>query len=220
MFVFAVEEALTTARAEFAQQAHHAEIQFQKRIAAKMVEMMEANTAKTAAAVEQASAAAKQKVKWYEFEMCVSSNVLFPCPQAEAEFSVIALELREEMQQLVTTYDKALAEAKALQARASERAEQYAGDLATHKARDEKNDLLIVKLRQDNAKLRLRCTLLFARAVNMLTSARTSADTKVRQLTTRMVTAETSVAQFTKVTTDIKDILKANHQEQLLTVSL
>ncbi len=58
----AVAEALAAAEIKHEQELQQADFQFQKRIAAKMVEMVEANAAKQANAVAAATEAARKKV--------------------------------------------------------------------------------------------------------------------------------------------------------------
>lgn len=195
-----VSDALAEAEAKHEEALHNAEFLFEKRIAAKMVEMMEANAVKQAAAVEKAAEASKKKVRHHASVghttdcFAVTVDNVFAGMQAEIEFAIVANDLRTEMQKLVVTYDRALDEASVMQARAEQRAELYASDLAGHKAIDEKNQRLVISLRKDNAKLRLRQTLLFAKVVSLLSTERAAAKRSIELLTARSVHAE-SVAQ-------------------------
>ena len=67
-----VSEALAEAEKKHEDILHSAEFQFDKRVAAKMVEMMETNAVKQAAAVEKAAEVAKKKVSCgaYDWVYC------------------------------------------------------------------------------------------------------------------------------------------------------
>ena len=138
--------------------------------------------------------------------------------QAEAEFAIVANDLRTEMQKLVVTYDRALDEASVMQARAEQRAEMYASDLAGHKAIDEKNQRLVISLRKDNAKLRLRHTLLFAKVVSLLSTERASSKRNIEVLTARSVHAESVAQDLMEIKNTLVRTMETNRSEAVTEV--
>ena len=216
----AVAEANRIAEDKQEEALRKAEVAFDKRLAAKMVDMMEANKVKTAQEVD----IALRKVSgwllrglggWRGWRLGMR-NLLFVCvpvnAQAQIEHNAIAEEIQQEMHELVKTYERAVAEAETRRMLSEKRAEGYAGDLAVYRAKEDKNALLVDKLRKDVTREKLRLTIVFARSVTLLASASQSAQSAAKKgldMASRMMLAEARVDTLLKMKTDVTDVLNA-----------
>jgi hypothetical protein len=199
MVAEAVQEAQRLAELEKEDALGKAEVAFDKRMAAKMVELLENNKVKTAQALE----AAKK--------------------QAKKEHDALSERIRAEMHQLVKTYERAIADANQRRVLAEQRAEGYASELAVGRAKDEKQVLLVDSLRKDVAKYRLRLALLFARSISLLNNANKEANrfqTFGNSVQAKLRAAENKVAELLRVKVEVLGIVEAHRDDIISQVCL
>lgn len=194
MVAEAVAETQRQAEVDKEQALSKAEVVFDKRMAAKMVEMAENNKQKLAQALDGAK------------------------KQAKKEHDALSEKIRTEMHQLVKTYERAIADANHRRVLAEQRAEGYASELAVGRAKDEKQVMLVDSLRKDVAKYRLRLTLLFARSISLLNSANKEANrfqTFGNSVQAKLRAAENKVVELLRVKAEVLGIVEA-HREDII----
>jgi hypothetical protein len=203
-----------------------AEVQFEKRLAAKMLDMIEQNKTRVRDAVAQAQKEVRRPVCRFRERVhmgtvdkrrVIDAHVLVSL-QAEALHTAAAEEVKIETEKLVSTYELALQDLEKERDEYGRRMDHMATDAVVHLAKIERLELQTNELRRTNTMARLRYARLWCRAVSVVVQARARAEAQGVAMRSERARLEASHHRLTTMKTAIEECLQANREEILTEV--